>query len=91
MPLIEQMVKEFQSLNIDGIICGNISILEYLKTINYSGKINISTILAVYNKQAIALMLDNYNVNKVILSREVTLKEIESIVTEFPDTRFEVF
>jgi collagenase-like PrtC family protease len=36
-------------------------------------------------------MLDNYNVNKVILSREVTLKEIESIVTEFPETRFEVF
>mgnify|MGYP003684888795 FL=1 len=91
MPLIEQMVEEFQSLNIDGIICWNISILEYLKSINYSGKVNISTILAVYNKQAIALMLDNYNVNKVILSREVTLKEIESIVIEFPDTRFEVF
>jgi collagenase-like PrtC family protease len=45
----------------------------------------------VYNKQAIALMLDNYDVNKVILSREVTLKEIESIVTEFSNTRFEVF
>jgi collagenase-like PrtC family protease len=85
------MVTEFQELNIDGIICGNISILEYLKSINYSGKINISTILAVYNKHAIALMLDNYDVNKVILSREVTLKEIESIVTEFPNTRFEVF
>ena len=91
MPLIEEMVQEFESLNIDGIICGNISILEYLKSVDYSGKINISTILAVYNKQAIAFMLDNYDVNKVILSREVTLKEIEWIVTEFPETRFEVF
>lgn len=91
MPLIQKMVAEFQELNIDGIICGNISILEYLKSINYLGKINISTILAVYNKQAIAFMLDNYDVNKVILSREVTLKEIQSIVTEFPETRFEVF
>jgi collagenase-like PrtC family protease len=91
MPLIEQMVEEFQSINIDGIICGNISILEYLKSIDYSGKINISTIMAVYNKQAIALMLDNYKVNKVILSREVTLKEIENIVSEFPDVKFEVF
>jgi len=90
-PLIKQMVEEFSSIWIDGIICGNISILEYLKNINYSGKINISTILAVYNKQAIAFMLDNYTVNKVILSREVTLKEIESIVNEFPETRFEVF
>ncbi len=90
-PLIKQMVEEFSTIWIDGIICWNISILEYLKSINYSGKINISTILAVYNKQAIAFMLDNYTVNKVILSREVTLKEIESIVTEFPKTQFEVF
>lgn len=91
MPLIEKMIEEFQSIDIDGIICGNISILEYLKSIQYTWKINISTILAVYNKQAIAFMLDNYDVNKVILSREVTLKEIESIVTEFPETKFEVF
>ncbi|MDF1682844.1 MAG: U32 family peptidase [Patescibacteria group bacterium] len=47
--------------------------------------------LAVYNKQAIYFMLDNYDVNKVILSREVTLKEIEEIVNEFPDIKFEVF
>jgi collagenase-like PrtC family protease len=36
-------------------------------------------------------MLDNYKINKVILSREVTLKEIESIVLEFPNVLFEVF
>ncbi len=89
--LIIQMVEEFQSINIDGIICGNITILEYLKSINYAGKINISTILAVYNTQAISFMLDNYDVNKVILSREVTLKEIENIVTTFPNVEFEVF
>lgn len=91
MPYIKKMVEEFISLWIDGIICWNISILEYLKEINYPGKINISTILAVYNKEAIRFMLDNYNVNKVILSREVTLKEIESIVQEFPEILFEVF
>jgi len=47
--------------------------------------------MAVYNKEAIYFMLDNYNVNKVILSREVTLKEIENIVLEFPNVLFEVF
>ncbi|NCO31896.1 hypothetical protein GW891_03780 [bacterium] len=62
-----------------------------MKSINYNGKINISTIMAVYNKEAIYFMLDNYNVNKVILSREITLKEIESIVLEFPNVLFEVF
>jgi len=65
--------------------------LEYLKEINYSGKINISTILAAYNKESIRFYLDNYKINKVILSREVTLKEIESIAKEFPETKFEVF
>jgi collagenase-like PrtC family protease len=54
-------------------------------------KINISTIFALYNTQSIRFFLDNYKINKVILSREVTLKEIEKLVTTFPETKFEVF
>lgn len=75
----------------DGIICGNIGILEYLKERNYCRKINISTILAVYNSEALRFFLENYSINKVILSREITLQEIEKLVTEFPQTQFEVF
>ncbi|MDQ7022593.1 MAG: U32 family peptidase [Candidatus Gracilibacteria bacterium] len=90
-PIIKEMVKEFIEIGMDGIICGNISILEYLTEINYSGKINISTILAAYNKESIRFYLDNYKINKIILSREVTLKEIEDIAKEFPETKFEVF
>jgi len=90
-PLIKEMVKEFEELNIDWIICGNIWILEYLRDIKYSWKVNISTIMAVYNKSAIEFLLDNYDVNKVILSREITLKEIEWLVNHFPNTLFEVF
>ncbi len=90
-PLIEKMFQEFEEIWVDGIICGNIWILEYLKKVWYTGKINISTILAVYNTQAIQFFLENYTINKIILSREVTLKEIEKLVNTFPDTRFEVF
>jgi collagenase-like PrtC family protease len=35
MPLIKQMVEEFQEIGVDGIICGNICILEYLKEIDF--------------------------------------------------------
>lgn len=91
MPYIKQMVEEFISIWVDWIICWNIGILEYLKSINYSGKINISTIIAIYNTEAIRFFLENYKINKVILSREITLKEIENIVSSFPDTKFEVF
>ncbi len=90
-PIIRKMVEEFIEIGVDGIICGNISILEYLKDINYKGKVNISTILAAYNSEAIKFYLDNYEINKVILSREVTLKEIECLVKEFPEVLFEVF
>jgi collagenase-like PrtC family protease len=65
--------------------------LEYLKSIDYKGKINISTIMALYNKESIKFFLENYKINKIILSRELTLKEIEELVNEFPETKFEVF
>jgi collagenase-like PrtC family protease len=65
--------------------------LEYLKSIDYKGKINISTIMAVYNTQSIRFFLENYKINKVILSRVITLREIEKIVTTFPKKKFEVF
>ncbi len=90
-PLIKRMIEEFIELWIDWIICWNISILEYLKEIEYKWKINISTILALYNSEAIKYFLDNYKINKIILSREITLKEIENLVNEFPNTQFEVF
>lgn len=98
-PLIQKMVWEFIEIWIDWIICGNISILEYLKEINYwkldeissELKINISTIMALYNTESIKYFLENYKINKIILSREVTLKEIETLVSGFPETKFEVF
>lgn len=90
-PYIEKMYEEFIELWVDGIICGNIWILEYLKEKDFKWKINISTILAVYNTHAIEFMLENYKINKIILSREITLKEIEHIVNTFPETEFEVF
>ena len=89
--LIKQMVDEFQQIWIDWIICWNIWILEYLKEINYSWKINISTIMALYNTESIKFFLENYKINKIILSREITLKEIETLVSSFPNTKFEVF
>lgn len=91
MPLVETMFSEIEAVWVDGIICWNIGILEYLKEKGYSWKINISTILAVYNSEAIRFFLENYTINKVILSRELTLKEIEMLLNDFPWVKFEVF
>lgn len=90
-PFIKKIVEEIISIWFDWIICWNIWILEHLKEIDYQWKINVSTILALYNKEAIKFFIENYKINKIILSREVTLKEIEDLVTEFTDVDFEVF
>jgi collagenase-like PrtC family protease len=47
--------------------------------------------MAVYNTDAIQYLKDNYPIAKVILSREVTLPEIEDILKTFPELVFEVF
>jgi len=90
-PLIEKMILEFIEIKFDWIICWNIWILEYLKDINYNWKINISTIMAIYNRESIYFLLQNYKINKLILSREVTLKDIEILSSDFPNLKFEVF
>lgn len=90
-PLIERMLGEFKEANVDWIICWNIWILEYLKEVWYEWKMNISTIMAVYNCEAIKFLIENYCINKVILSREIALSEIEKILLEFPEMKFEVF
>lgn len=90
-PFIERMVAECMDIGVDGFICGNIEILEYLHSLPYSGKINLSTILSIYNTQALEYFLQNYRIYRVILSRELTLKEIEHLVTSYPHVLFEVF
>jgi hypothetical protein len=47
--------------------------------------------MALYNTESIKFFLENYKINKIILSREITLKEIETLVSSFPNTKFEVF
>jgi len=100
---VEQIIQDMLDVWIDWIICWSIGILEYLDSIatwRYDGgyiingkeiQINISTILAIYNKDAINFLLESYPIKKIILSREVTLKEIEELTSEFPNLTFETF
>ena len=100
---IKQIIEDFLNVGIDGFICWSLWILEYLDSISEDRfdkwyiinwrkiKINISTILAVYNKDAITFLLEEYPISKVILSREISLEEIDDILLSFPDLAFEVF
>ncbi|MEF2175920.1 MAG: U32 family peptidase [Candidatus Absconditabacteria bacterium] len=96
MPLIERIIDEAIEIGVDGLIIGNVETLQYLAKIKYTRKINLSTILSLYNIDAISLLIEyakdnNLNLNRVILPREVTLKEMKEIILHFPEIEFEVF
>lgn len=99
----KMMIDDFLEVWIDWFIVSSMWTLEYLEEISEWKRerwyiirwskiqLNISTIMAVYNIHAIEFLLENYPIYKVILSREVTIPEIEKIVETFPNLIFEVF
>lgn len=89
--IIKQLIKDSDKAWVDWIIVSDLWILEYLKSINYTKKINVSTIFNIYNSETIKFLRDNYTINRYILPREVTIKEIIKITSEFPELKFEVF
>lgn len=96
MPLIKKILDEGIKAWIDGIIVWSPEILEYLAEIWFKGKINLSTILSLYNEDAIQFFIEYFkekwlNLNRLILPREMTLKEIKSLCEKFPKNSFEVF
>lgn len=95
-PLIKEIITEAIEIWIDWFIVWSYEILEYLSEIKYTWKVHISTILNVYNEDAIKFYIEyceknNLYLNRIVLPREVTIKEIENLVQKFPNMNFEVF
>ena len=96
MELLKRMIDEALELKIDGFIVWSIEVLSYLASIWYTWKVNISTIMSIYNEDAISFLIDfcqesNLKLNRVILPREVTISEIEHLTKLYPTIPFEVF
>ncbi len=95
-PLLKKIIQEWEDVGVDWLIVSSVEVLEYLADIWYKWKIHISTIMALYNKDSIEFFLDYFkdkwlNLNRIILSRELTLKEIKNLCEKFPTINFEVF
>ncbi len=99
----KQIIQDYIDVWIDWFIVSSFWVLEYLDEISdwtwehgyviqwKKYHLNISTIMAVYNQDAISFLKENYPIHKIILSREITLKEFEEISKKFPDLLFEMF
>jgi collagenase-like PrtC family protease len=54
--------------------------------------VNVSTIMSIYNKYQIEYLMEEYPfINRLVLPRELTLKEIEDLAAEFPKVQLEIF
>lgn len=95
-PLMERMLAESNQLEIDGLIIGNFEWMQHLAEVGYKGRISISTILNTYSAEAVQFWLEfgqanNLNIYRIVLPREITLKEMKDIIPQFPAVNFEVF
>lgn len=96
MDLAKRIIQEAIEIWVDWFMVWSYEILQYLSEIKFTWRIHISTILNVYNEYSIRFFIEyckknNLDLHRVVLPREVTIKELETLVQKFPDTYFEVF
>lgn len=89
---MEMLLEDMQEIGFDWLIISSLTMLEMLKEKEYKGMVNVSTIMSIYNKYQIEYLLSEYPfINRLVLPRELTVKEIEDLAREFPQVKFEVF
>lgn len=89
--IVKKLVDDAIKVWVNWIIVSDLFVLDYLKSIDYKWKINVSTIFNIYNSETVKFLKENYNINRFIFPRETTLKEIQKITSEFTDTKWEAF
>jgi len=88
----EYLLKLFEQFKerVDGIIVANITTASLLKRQNYKNII-ISNLFGIYSTGTVQFIIDSFHPKKIILPRDISLKDIKSIVTTFKDMKFECF
>ncbi len=86
--IARRIIHDFAGLGGSGVICSELNCLEYAKEEHL--RAILSTNMALYNLKSIQYLLRQYEVDRVILSRDMTLREIR-VLRENLDTELEVF
>ena len=89
LKVIEKNIKKIKEIGVDAIIVGNINLVDKFKKSNL--EIIASSLLEVKNKETAELLIKEFGVKRIILDRQITLNDIEDIISEFPETEFETF
>ncbi len=86
--IVKRIIYDFKSIGGTGIICSNLEIIKLSHL--FEMKTVISTNMAVYNAKAAEYLISKYDIDRIILSRDMPLKEIEVFRDSFKN-EIEVF
>ncbi|MBC7473597.1 MAG: U32 family peptidase [Candidatus Sericytochromatia bacterium] len=87
---IPEYFKKLNELKPDGIIVGDVGIMELIKEYMPDTEIHISTQSSIMNWSS-AKFWHNYGAKRIVLARELSLKEIATIKEKNPDLEIETF
>lgn len=86
---VELLIKKSKKMNVDAIICWDISIIELCR--KYKIDTHVSTQASLSNYQAIKSLKENYpNIVRVVLARECTLEDIKKIVKKIKQDKLAI-
>lgn len=77
---LKEYLQDLESAGVAGIICADLIVIDYIKQYAPSLEIHVSTQQSLTNHQAIKYY-ENLGVDRVVLAREVSYSELQSIRT----------
>jgi putative protease len=75
---------------VDALIVGDLGLLHYLKGIGNTLPVHASTLLGIYNAEAIRLLKDEYGVTRIVLNTNLYVDEIADLHVLCPDVELEL-
>ncbi|MDD5772276.1 MAG: U32 family peptidase [bacterium] len=87
-PLMDNLMKYIKSVHVDGLIVADLGLSLFLKKGNYNIPVILSTLAQVMNARS-AKFYGEMGFKRIVLSRDLSLKETENIVKSNPSIAFE--
>jgi len=87
---IYDYLSELSELNVDGVIVADLGLMDIIRTHAPNLNIHVSTQASVTNSATVNMM-KKIGATRVVLARELSLKEISEITAQCPDIEIECF
>lgn len=87
---IEDYIQSLIDINVDALIVSDPGIYSIIRSINQGIEVHMSTQASVTNFRTVKYWMDQ-GIKRIVLARELSLKEIQDIKKNIPDSELECF